>query len=207
MTWNEGLDYINARQAERRMREESLSVPKIRHPPRIPIPYDVRMTTNESNSESAIESHENEEADYISARPSRQYPKSNDGSFRDWLKASEQYNVSNLATQNELKELRKRCTPDNWKMQRMIVDDPNSSVIFIAFVSVVVGVFIGTVMKGMKNNDRESFPPTTRSQNVLRCDHEGCTPMFRKASELDTSLDSGSEERLTIDKMMSFLGN
>ena len=215
MTWDEGLSYVAAERTERKMREEALSTPRITHPPRLPLPYDARMTDSSRAFEDVVaEAAE----DGISAKVQQQSnhgtaargliddkvevpPSKHSMTFREWFDAQNHFDLHSMSTPEERRLLRRRMERDDCKWRQSVSEDPATSVLVGVVLASFVGIALGSSIVAASSR-RASYrgetqvkranPPPPRPPSA-----EKHNPFFRKATAV---------QKNTVEKLMTFLG-
>lgn len=207
MTWDEGLSYVAAERTERKMREEALVTSHIAHPPRMPLPFDARMTDSSSAfedvvTEAAMEEESGEEAGGgISAKAQNTASSSSQRpqrpmTYRQWFDAQKEFDLYALSTPDERRMLRRRMERGDCKWRQTVSEDPSSYLIFGAIASALVGIALGSSIVASSRHPayrgKMSPPPACKSPAST----ERRNPFFRKATPVQQN---------TVEKIMTFL--
>lgn len=189
MTWDEGLRYIAAERSERRMKEEALTNHRVVHPPRLPNPFDARMTDNSSAFDETVTSAtepsppvspplEGVDPPVTSARLQMSSPS-------QWMQDSRHLDLA-LLTVEERRDLMRRMQDPNCRFRRHIAEDPVTSMMWAVLLSAGAGVVLGMNIASSVSQNRYRSKAT-----------------FRHATTVPQT--TPSVKTKVIDKMMSFL--
>ena len=197
MTWDEGHRYVAAERSERRMKEEALTNHRVVHPPRLPNPFDARMTDNSSAFDETVTSAtepspppplEGVNPPVASARLQMSSP-------AQWMQDSRHLDLALLSAE-ERRDLIRRMQDPNCRFRRHIAEDPVTSMMWAVLLSAGVGVVLGMNIASSVSRDRyrgKVTPPVSEAPN----------PFFRHATTGGPT--TSSVKTKVVDKMMSFL--
>ena len=176
------------------MKEEALTNHRVVHPPRLPEPFDARMTDNSSAFDETVStatealSPEVVDPPVVSARLQTSSP-------AQWMQDSQHLNLALLTTE-ERRDLIRRMQDPRCRFRRHVAEDPITSMMWGVLLSAVVGVVLGMSIASSVSRDRyrgKATPSVSEAPN----------PFFRHATPAGPT--TPSVQTKVVDKMMSFL--
>lgn len=201
MTWDEGLRYVAAERSHRQMKEDAVTnTTSLRHPPKIPEPYDGRMSGLSHSFDEFITSHDEDETKARSniedrgVSSKRSSTRSSEMTFEDWIASSRNLNLYELSSAKERRSIRRRLQDPNCRFRQAIAEEPTSAFVFGIVLSIVVGITLGMSISSSLRPTSFRGPPaqkhTTSVENPFRS---------------STVVAPSRVQRNTVDKVLGFL--